>query len=171
MLAKKQKTLLILQILHLSAFLTGSIAIILLHIYTRNFLDFLRLPKFLREINALLNYSWPNSLHIYQIILISSLSIAAVDFLGLFFYRSKLWRFVSDLTSFLGFIVILPVILFFIFTLFYLKDLSYLNIQTIITYFSFTLFIFTLDFVTWLFDEKSLLSLKKKKENATIKKR
>lgn len=159
MAARKPRIITVLQATHLAIFLIGISAVTLLHIRTSDFLDQLRLPTFLKEIDSFLGFAYPASLHVYQIILLFTLLLAAIDSLGLLFYKSKIWKFMSDITSFLGLLVIWPAALFFIFTLASAQNLTQASIQTIIVYFTFTLFIFVLDLVTWFVDEQSLIKI------------
>jgi len=148
----------ILQWLHLIIFVTAVGIIFVLHYYPEDFLDFLRVPLFLRDINSMLGSSWPVSLHIYQIILIFFLLLTLIDSLGLLFYHSKSWRIISDLSSFLGFLIIWPVALFFVFTLVSSDNLDLQNIKTALVYFIFSFSLFILDLVTWFVDEQSFLA-------------
>ena len=159
---KKPEIVRILQFVHLAIFTLAIFVIFLLHLYTQNFLDFLRIPIFLKSINPLLGFGWPASLHVYQTILVFSLFLIFVDAAGLFFYRSRIWRIISDVSSFLGLLVIWPVALFFIFTLASAEKLEAQNIQTITVYFLLSLFLVILDLVTWFVDEQSLIKLRKK---------
>lgn len=156
----RSKILKFLQFIHLIVFLSGSIIITLLHIYTKDFWDFLRIPNLLKEINTFLGHGWPASLHVYQAILLLSLFLALINALGLFLYKLKLWRYVSDISSFIGFLIIWPVTLFLAFTLVSVENLSDKNIQTILTYFVFSFLIFLLDLITWYFDDNSLIRYK-----------
>lgn len=146
-----------LQWAHLAIVITSIITISLLHYYTENFLDFLRLPTFLKDIDLFLGSGWPASLHVYQAILLFFIFVSLVDALGLFFYSSRVWRLISDASSFLGFLIILPVCVFFILTLASLDNLSLQSIQTILVYFAISLVIFILDLVTWFVEDRSLL--------------
>ena len=134
----KTKVFKILQLIHLAIFIIGVSVVTLLHIYTKEFWDFLRIPIFLKSINEFLGHGWPASLHVYQSILLVSLFLALINGLGVFLYRSKLWRYVSDISSFLGFLIIWPVTLFFAFTLVSVENLSAININTILAYFAFS---------------------------------
>ena len=153
----KPKIVIILQWIHLFVFIAVVGIISLLYYYPENLLDFLRLPLFLREIDLLIGQDWPASLHVYQIVLIFSLILVFIDALGLLFYRSKLWRMVSDVSSFLGFLIIWPVALFFIFTLSSFNNISLQNIHTALIYFFFSFLLFVLDLITWFVDEQSFL--------------
>lgn len=159
MAAKKSKIITYLQIAHLAVFLLGVTIVILLHVHTQGFLDELRLPTFLKEIDNFLGYAYPASLRVYQVILLFTLILSAIDSLGLFFYSSKTWKLLSDITSFLGLLIIWPTALFFMLTLASAQNLTQTSIQTILVYFSFTLFIFILDLVTWFVDEQSLIKI------------
>lgn len=147
----------ILQWLHLTIVGIAVSVISLLHFYPVNFLDFLRVPLFLKEINSLLGFGWSASLHVYQIILVFFLFITLVDGLGLLFYHSKIWRLISDLSSFLGFLIIWPAGLFFIFVLASAETLKSQSVQTALFYFLISLFLFILDLITWFVDEKAIL--------------
>lgn len=155
------RTLRFLQAVHLIVFIAAVAVVSALHIYTQDFLDFLRFPILLKSINPFLGSGWPASLHVYQTILIIYLAIVLLDGLGLFFYKSKVWRGISDLTSFLGFLLIWPIILFLVLTLASSETLTTQNVKTILSYFAFSLFLFLLDLVTWYFDERSLIKLKR----------
>lgn len=157
MTTKKPRIIKVLQFAHLIVFTSGVITVTLLHIYTNNFWDFLRFPIFLKSIDNFLHTAYPASLHVYQSILVFSLLLAFIDALGLFFYKSKSWKLTSDLTSFLGLLIIWPVALFFVFTLATAENLSPQVIETIYAYFAFTMLIFVLDLVTWFVDEEALV--------------
>jgi|SRR3989344_4490563 len=147
----------VLQWIHLSIFLLVVGTITLLHLITKDFFDFLRLPQFLRTLNPLLGFGWPVSLHVYQAILVFFLLITLTDGLGLLFYRSKTWRLISDVSSFLGFLIIWPTALFFLFSLASSETLRVIDIQTAILFFIFAFLLFLLDLVTWFVDEQSFL--------------
>lgn len=168
MASYKPQIVTVLQIAHLCVFLIGVFIVVILHIYTQNFWDFLRLPTFLKSIDDFLNQAYPASLHIYQSILIFSMIITFIDALGLFFYKSKSWKIASDLTSFLGLLIIWPVALFFIFTIATAKNMSTLTIQTIYTYFGLSMLIFILDLVTWFVDEQALIRPFRRKSGRLI---
>lgn len=153
----------LLQVIHLLIFIAGVSTVTILHIKIQNFWDFLRLPQLISDLNPLFGFGYPAPLHIYQSILIFALIVAFVNSLGLVFYKSKLWRFTSDLSSFLGVLIIWPVSLFLLFTLASAENLSTNNIQTIAVYFSFTFTIAILDLVTWFADEESFLKRIRKK--------
>lgn len=152
-----------LQFIHVTIFSIGTLAVIILHIKTSNFWDILRLPQLISDLNPLFGFGYPASLHIYQSILVFALIIALVNSLGLVFYKSKLWRFTSDISSFLGVLIIWPVSLFLLFTLASAENLSAKNIQTIAVYFTFTFTIAILDLVTWFVDEESFMKRIRKK--------
>ncbi len=157
MSAKKPKIVSLLQYLNLIFFFTAIATITLLHTYTENFLDFLRLPRLIYEINPLVGNGWPASLHVYQSILIFSILLVLIDSLGLFFYSQKVWRFVSDITSFLGFLIIWPTALFFIYTIASAENLRTIDLQTSLAYFTITFSLFILDLVTWFVDDQSFV--------------
>lgn len=161
MTAKKPKIVSFLQYLNLFFFTAAIATITLLHIYSNNFLDFLRLPRLIYEINPLVGNGWPISLHIYQLILIFSLFLVLIDALGLFFYSQKAWRFVSDITSFLGFLIIWPTALFFIYTIASAENLRTIDFQTSLVYFAITFSLFLLDLVTWFVDDHSFVRRRK----------
>lgn len=144
-----------LQIAHCCIFLTGIGVVTALHIKTADFWDFLRLPQLISDLNPLFGFGWPASLHVYQSILVFAIIVALINTTGLIFYNSKIWRFLSDLLSFVGFLFIWPVSLFLLFTLASAENLDMQNIQTIIVYFGFTFAIAVLDLITWFVDEKS----------------
>lgn len=146
----------ILQWIHVSTLIIGVGVIFLLHLYPENILDFLRLPAFLKDINPFLGFGWPASLHVYQVILVFFLVVSLIDALGLLFYESRPWRIFSDLSSFLGFLIIWPASVFFIFTLVSTEGLKPQSIHTALVYFGFTFFIFILDLVTWFVDEQAI---------------
>ena len=156
----KPKVVTILQWVHLGIFLISIIVIFLLHYYPYQFFDFLRLPTFLKDIDIFLGFGWPASLHVYQAVLIFFIFVAFVDSLGLLFYSHRFWRLISDLFSFLGFLIILPVSFFFIFTLAAAEGIGQYSIKTAIVYFVISFLIFVLDFVTWFVDERSFLKRK-----------
>ncbi len=157
MSAKKPKIVFLLQYLNLIFFFAAIATITLLHTYTENFLDFLRLPRLIYEINPLVGNGWPISLHVYQSILIFSILLVLIDSLGLFFYSQKAWRFISDITSFLGFLVIWPTALFFIYTIASAENLRTIDLQTSLAYFTITFSLFILDLVTWFVDDQSFV--------------
>ena len=146
-----------LQLIHILIFLIGVIIVSVLHVRTTNFWDFLRLPQLIADLDPLFGFGWPASLYVYQIILIFTALVALINGAGLFFYNSKTWRFLSDVSSFIGFLIMWPVALFLLFTLASAEKLVYQNIQTIIIYFGFTILIAVLDLVTWFIDEKSFV--------------
>ncbi|OGE14185.1 hypothetical protein A3G14_01440 [Candidatus Curtissbacteria bacterium RIFCSPLOWO2_12_FULL_38_9] len=147
----------ILQFLHLIIFLAGITIVVILHIKTTNFWDFLRLPKLIVDLDPFFGSGWPASLHVYQAILVFAMIVALINGLGTFFYRRKIWRMLSDLLSFLGVLIIWPASLFLLYTLASAENLDSQNIQTIVIYFGLTLFIAALDLVTWFVDEKSFI--------------
>ncbi len=147
----------ILQFAHLVIFLAGILVVSALHIKTANFWDFLRLPKLISDLDPLFGFGWPASLHVYQSILTFAIIVALINGSGLIFYSSKIWRLLSDLSSFVGFMFIWPVSLFLLFTLASAENLDLQNIQTITVYFGFTFLIAVLDLITWFIDEKSFV--------------
>lgn len=153
----------LLQISHFSIVLIAVIIVIILHIKAQNFWDFLRLPQLISDLDPLFGFGWPASLHIYQAILIFVVIVALINGLGLIFYRSKLWRIFSDVSSFLGILIVWPISLFLLFTLASAENLSLQNIQTITIYFGFTFLIAILDLVTWFADERSFVKRFRKK--------
>ena len=153
----KPKIFSVLQLLHVSTVVAAIIIIFLLHLHPSNLLDVLRFPAFLKDINPLLGFAWPASLHVYQFTLVFFLAVSLIDALGLVFYQSRTWRLFSDISSFLGFLIIWPVSLFFIFTLASAETLESQSIQTALVYFGLTFFLFILDLVTWFIDEQALL--------------
>ena len=152
-----------LQFAHLVIFLVGILVVSALHIKTANFWDFLRLPKLISDLDPLFGFGWPASLHVYQSILTFAIIVALINGSGLIFYSSKLWRFLSDLSSFIGFMFIWPVSLFLLFTLASAENLDLQNIQTITFYFGFTFLIAVLDLVTWFIDEQGFVKRLSKK--------
>jgi len=82
----------ILQFLHLIIFLAGITIVVILHIKTTNFWDFLRLPKLIVDLDPFFGSGWPASLHVYQAILVFAMIVALINGLGTFFYRRKIWR-------------------------------------------------------------------------------
>lgn len=161
MTTKKPKIVSFLQYVNLIFFFTAISTITLLHVYTNNFLDFLRLPRLIYSMNPLLGHGWPASLHVYQFVLVLSIILVFIDSLGLFFYSSKTWRFISDFTSFLGFLIIWPASLFFIFTIASAENLRAIDVQTSLVYFAITFSLFLLDIITWFVDEQSYFQKRK----------
>ena len=147
----------ILQFAHLVIFLVGILVVSALHIRTSNFWDFLRLPKLISDLNPLFGFGWPASLHVYQSIMVFAIIVALINGSGLIFYSSKIWRFLSDMSSFIGFLIIWPVSLFLLFTLASAENLDLQNIQTITVYFGFTFLIAVLDLITWFTDEQGFV--------------
>lgn len=150
-----KKILTILQVLHLLVIISAIGIISLLHINTKNFWDFLRLPQLISDINPFLGNAWPASLHVYQVILVFAIGVASINALGLVLYKSKIWRIASDVSSFIGFLIFWPVSLFLIFILATVEGLDSQNIQTIFVYYVYTQFIFVLDLITWFVDERN----------------
>lgn len=163
--SKKPPSVKALQTIHLVVFVLTLFTIFSLHFYPQNFLDTLRLPLYLKSIDPFLGYSWPSSLYIYQVVLLFFIFLILIDGLGLFFYQSRFWRFVSDVSSFLGFLLMVPVTFFFIFTLVVAKNLTPDNVITATIYFAFSSFLFLLDLVTWYVDEQSFLKIGKKSKS------
>ena len=163
------KTILrILQFAHLLVFVTAAVIIISLHVFSVDFLDFLRIPMFLRVVDGSLGNSWPKSLNVYHTILLLSFLLALINASGLFLYKMKLWRYISDISSFLGVLIVWPVALFFAFILATAGNLSIDSIKTIFTYFFVSMFIFILDLITWYFDDESLLRYRSSKRKRNI---
>lgn len=147
----------ILQFIHLLIFVSGILIVLILHLITFNFWDFLRLPQLLKDLNPLFGFGWPASLHVYQSILVFAMIVSLINGLGLVFYKLKQWRAISDLSSFLGVLIIWPVSLLLLFTLASAENLDLANIKTIFIYFGFTFLIAVLDLVTWFVDEQSFV--------------
>jgi len=159
---QKPNIIKVLQWAHFAVF-SSIVAIISgLHIITENFLDILRFPPYVKAVNPLVAGNWPGTLHFYHIILFFFLTLTLIDAFGLFFYSSKIWRIISDITSFLGFMIIWPTALFFVYTLASSGDISFQHILTGLIFFTFTFLIFVLDIVTWYVDEQSLLKFPRK---------
>lgn len=163
MTSKKPKIVSFLQYINLFVFFAAIFTITILHIYTDNFLDFLRLPRLIYSINPLLGNGWPVSLHVYQFVMVLSILLVFIDSLGLFYYSSKIWRFISDLTSFLGFLIIWPASLFFIFTMASAENLRSIDFQTSLAYFAITFSLFLLDIITWFVDDQSYVRNRNRK--------
>ena len=159
---KKPKIVTILQTIHLVVFVASAGTIFLLHIFTKNFLDFLRMPAYVKAIDPWASIDWPGSLHFYHVILVFIFFLTLINALGLIYYSSRTWRIVSDLSSFLSFLIVLPASLFFIYTIASSGQLSAVNIQAGLFFFAITFFVFILDLVTWYVDEQSLLKIMKK---------
>ncbi len=160
---RKISTVVYLQFAHLIIFAIAILIVSILHIKTSNFWDFLRLPQFLKDLNPLFGFGYPASLHVYQSILVFALIVALINGLGLILYKSKIWRISSDISSFLGVLIIWPVSLFLLFTLASAEDLNLQNIQTVTIYFGFTFLIAVLDLIMWFIDEQSFVKKLNKK--------
>ncbi len=162
---KRNRTLRLLQLTHLTILIIGILVITILHIFTQNFWDFLRIPVFLRSIDEFLGQGWPISLSVYHAVLVTSLLVALINAAGLIFYKNKVWRIATDIVTFVGFLIIWPICLFFALILATAQNLSEQNVHTILVYFLFTLSIFILDLVTWYFDDQSLVTIVKRKRS------
>lgn len=132
----------ILQWTHLLIFFLLSTIIILLHIYTDNFLDLLRFPEYVKAIDVYSTPNWPAGFHLYHVILISILLLTLINGVGLMSYENKIWRIVSDLASFLNLLFMWLISLFFVFTLASSDLLSPENIQSSLIFFSATFVVF-----------------------------
>src|SRR4030042_2874693 len=141
-MAVPSRTITVLQWIHLSVFLFVAGTITLLHIITKDFLDFLRLPQFLKTLNPLLGFGWPVALNVYDVILVFFLLVTFIDALGLLYYSNKTWKFLSDISSFLGFLVIWPTALFFLFSLASSETLKVIDVQTATVFFIFAFLLF-----------------------------
>ena len=155
----------VLQWVYLIIFLFSIGTIVTLHNLPDEILIILRVPRFLREIDPFLGFAWPASFHIYQATLLLFLFLIFIDGLGLFFYQSRFWRLISDLSSFVGLFVIWSVFLFFIFSLTLAEGFEERNIQTTIVFLLLAFFLFILDLITFLVDEQSLGRRLLKKRN------
>lgn len=160
---RKPKIVSALQYVNLIFFFAAISTITLLHVNTDNFLDILRLPRLIHTINPLVGHGWPASLHVYQFVMVFSIILIFINSLGLFYYSSKIWRFATDISSFLGFLIIWPTALFFVFTIASAENLKVIDFQTAIVYFGVTFSIFILDLITWFIDDQSLLKVTKRK--------
>lgn len=164
---EKSKTLLvnILQWIHLLLFFSITSIIILLHIFTDDFLDFLRFPEYVKAIDAYTPINWPAGFHFYHVILISIILITFINGLGLRYYSNKIWRIISDLASFLNILFMWPTALFFLFTLASSEELSVQNIQSSLIFFAAAFLVFILDLVTWYVDDQSLIKIRRSKRS------
>lgn len=161
---KRTETLRLLQLTHLTILIIGVFVITILHIFTQNFWDFLRIPVFLRSIDEFLGQGWPVSLSVYHAVLGTSFLVAAINAAGLKLYSNKIWRVATDIVTFIGFLIIWPICLFFALILATAQNLSEQNVHTILVYFLFTLSVFILDLVTWYFDDQSLIKIVSRKK-------
>jgi len=123
----------------------------------------MRLPRLIGDLNPLFGFGWPASLHVYQSILIFAILVAFINCLGLILYNSNLWRKISDISSFLGVLIIWPTSLFLLFALASAENLNTQNIQTIFIFFGLTFLIAILDLITWFVDEQSFVKKIRKK--------
>ena len=159
---QKPRIVYVLQIIHFATFVLAVTIIFLLHIFTQNFLDFLRMPAYVKAIDPWAASDWPGSVHFYHVVLLFFVTLTLINALGLFFYSSRLWRIISDISSFLGFFIIWPASLFFIYTLASSGPLSGEVIKSALFFFTVTFSLFVLDLVTWYVDEQSFLKIRKK---------
>lgn len=153
----------ILQWIHFLLFLLITVTIILLHIYTDNFLDFLRFPEYVKAVDFFASPNWPEGFHFYHVILLSILLLTLINGFGLIFYENKVWRITTDLASFLNILFMWPISLFFLFTLASSEYLTAQNIQSSLIFFVITFIVFVLDLVTWYIDDHSLVKIHKKR--------
>lgn len=158
----KRDVLKSLQYVHLTVFLVFVTIIFLLHLITSNFLDVLRFPNYFKAIDPFALPTWPSGFHFYHVILALLVGLPLINALGLVFAKHPIYRIVSDLSSFLGFLILWPTALFFIFTLSSALNLTSENIQSSLIFFGASILVFILDLITWYFDEESLLKISKR---------
>jgi len=159
---KKPKSVKVLQIIHFTVFILAISIISLQHIFTQNFLDILRMPAYVKAIDPWAASDWPGNFHFYHVILIFYISLTFINGMGLFYYSKKIWRVISDGSSFLSFLIIWPISLFFIYTVASTGPLDKLTIQSAVLFSIITFSLFILDLVTWYVDEQSLLRIGRK---------
>lgn len=152
----KPSLVMVLQWVYLVVFLISVAAIFVLHSAPDFFLEFLRVPKFLREIDPFLGYAWPATLYVYQAVLVIFLFIIFINSLGLLFYNYRTWRIISDLTSFFGLFVIWTAGVFFVIALSLGMFTTAENVKTALTFFLVAIFLFILDLITFFVDEQHL---------------
>ena len=150
----------ILQIIHFASFVSAIGVISLLHIITEDFLDILRMPAYVKAIDPWAVSDWPGSFHFYHLISAFFILLTLINALGLFYYSQRSWRVISDFSSFLSFLIIWPISLFFVYTLASTGPLESKTVQSALFFFTVTFFLFILDLVTWYVDDQSLIRYK-----------
>lgn len=143
-------------------FLVVVFVIFLVHTIPSPFLDIVRLPTFLKLINPFLGNSWPLSLHIYHGILIVFTLITLIDAATLYFSSSSRIRYLSAISSYIGYTLMGVVSLFFIYALLFFSY-SELTIKQASFFMITTLLLLILDLFTFIIDEEGLIKLRGKR--------
>lgn len=154
--AQKPAIVKVLQWINLIVFLTSVTLVIAMHNLSESTLQTIRVPTFLQQIDQFLDYAWPASLHVYQVVLVIFLLIIFVNSLGLILYTSVIWRTISDLLSFLGLFLVWTAGVFFVLALSLGMFTSSENVQTALIFLIVSVLLFLLDLVTFFVDEQHL---------------
>lgn len=152
----------LLSLIYFVIFLVSVFFIFLMHTFPTPFLDFARLPTFLRLVNPFLGNSWPLSLRIYQGILITFLFVILIDSISLYFSSSKSLRTLSAISSYFGYALMIFVGLFFVYALLFFSY-SELTIRQASFYMGVAMILLILDVLTFVIDEEGLIKFKLKR--------
>lgn len=142
--------------IYLFIFLLTVLAIVALHLFPKDFLDFARLPTFLNQISPLMGVQFPTALLVYQITLVYFLFLILTD--GIFLMRpsSKRSREISAALSLVGGFLMAVVATFFVCWLFFVGFLQSQVFFSTVFYLSVALVLFLLDLFTFVVEEESI---------------
>lgn len=154
MARSRVKTLYLLRLLNLGICLTAVSVVVLLHTYTENFYDYLRMPQFLQAIDPQLGFSYPVSLHVYQFILVFAVVVSFINGIGLFNQSRRLNK-TSYYCSFISLFVVLFAASFLVYFIAVGHDMTGRILQTMIIYFFFTLGTSFTHFSTWAYSRNT----------------
>jgi len=142
--------------IYLFIFTLVVLAIVALHLFPKDFLDFARLPTFLNQISPLMGVQFPTALLVYQITLVYFLFLILTDGIFLMRLSSKRSREISAALSLVGAFLMAGVATFFVCWLFLIGFLESQVLFSAIFYLSLVLFLFLLDLFTFFIEEESI---------------
>ena len=110
---QKPSQLKLLRLYYLFIFILTIILVLPTHIFPiPTFMPF-RFPHYLEMMSPFLGVSWPMTFEIYHIVLLILAIIGSINILGIVYYPK--WRMLARVSSFVGIILTLGMILFFLF--------------------------------------------------------
>jgi len=93
------------------------LTIVLLHTVPPPFLDFLRMPLFLRAVDPYIGEIYPSSFYLYHTALYFFFAVMFIDLIALTFTKSQFLKTLSSSVSLVGVVVMIVIGGFFVYTL------------------------------------------------------
>lgn len=142
-----------LRYVYFSVFAVGVILVILMHTFDRPLLDVFRVPTFIGAASQFNGLAYLPTFKIYQISLITSLSVVLIDGLCLTSYRSRKLLQLSEISTVVGLAVLFLAVSFFSYNFLLV---SHELKGTAAVYLAFSIFLIMIDLLNFEADEKLL---------------